>query len=396
MIKLDQEQKTEPRITLLELAKVFLRLGATAFGGPAAHIAMMRSEFVERRKWIEEDAFLDLIGACNLLPGPSSTEVGIFIGLRVAGWRGLVVAGVCFILPAMLIVSALAWCYVRFGQLPETAGLLYGIKPVIIAVIAQAVYNLARTALKSAAPVVVMLAALLFSFVGLPPLALLFVSGAALCARQILSKNRLKPNLSDRRVLTSILLIFAVPFLLSQFGHFAPRSLRISSLFFVFLKMGTTVFGSGYVLLAFLKTELVSHLHWITNAKLLDAVAVGQFTPGPVFTTATFIGYLLKGPVGAVVATSGIFLPAFLFVAAAGNLVRQIRSSEMAGAFLDGVNAAAIALMTFAGYQLAVSALVDLYTVLIMLASAAVLLKYRINSSWLVLAGGAAGLFHRH
>jgi chromate transporter len=381
--------------TLSEMALIFLRLGVTAFGGPAAHIAMMRAEFVERKQWISEADYLDLIGASNLLPGPSSTEVAIFLGLRFGGLAGLALAGMCFILPAMLIVMALSSAYVTYGHFPQVGRLLYGIKPVIIAIIALAVWNLGRSALKSSASLVLAIVDLAFCFFGFPSVLLLFLSGLATTVQHRLSDKSNQVGRSERMVMGSILAVFIFPMLVSFLNILKLHNLSILSLFLEFVKLGSMVFGSGYVLLAFLRNELITDLHWLTANQLLDAVAVGQFTPGPVFTTATFIGYILKGPTGALAATAGIFLPAFLFVAAAGRFVRKIRSSKTASAFLDGVNAAAIALMTFAGLQLAVAAIVDIFTATIALVSAWVLLKYKTNSSWLVLAGAALGLIIR-
>jgi chromate transporter len=380
------------RASLLELALIFLRLGMVAFGGPAAHLAMMRQEFVERRAWLTEAEFLDLVGASNLIPGPGSTEVAIFIGLRRAGWVGLLLAGLCFILPAALIVTAIAWAYVRFGHLPQAAGILYGIKPVIIAVVTQALWMLGRAALKTRLLVVVGVVALALCFLGVPPLALLFGAGALLGVRGWLldEPTRSAKPLLALAVVVAILL--GLPLLLTAFQPPASSAVRLSPLFLVFAKIGSVVFGSGYVLLAFLQADLVTRLHWLTSAQLLDAVAVGQFTPGPVFTTATFIGYVLAGPWGALTATLGMFLPAFVFVALSGPLVPRIRRSATAAAFLDGVNVAALALMAFVTWQLARAALVDGVTVVLAVLSALLLFRWRVNSAWLVLGGAAVGL----
>jgi chromate transporter len=375
------------------LASIFLRLGVTAFGGPAAHIAMMRSEFVDKRQWISEKDYLDIVGACNLLPGPSSTEVAIFIGLRLVGWLGLVLAGVCFILPAALLVSAFAFCYVHYGRLPATAALLYGIKPVVIAIIALAVYSLGRTALKSMSLVCIAVADLAASVFAVSPLLLLGLSGLAFSLPVWISERRLDEN-RRLQLPATVLLIFSLPILFSLVRVAGSRH-HLPLIFLEFVKLGSVVFGSGYVLLAFLRTELVIRLHWLTMNQLLDAITVGQFTPGPVFTTATFIGYLLHGPAGAIAATLAIFLPAFFFVAAAGTLVRRLRSSPTMAAFLDGVNAAAVALMAYAGYQLAVTAIRDAATFVIAVASFGILMKYRINSAWLILAGAVFGIVLR-
>jgi len=365
---------------LLELARLFLKLGATGFGGPAAHIAMMEDEVVRRRRWLEREEFLDLLGATNLIPGPNSTEMAIHVGHKRAGWPGLVVAGACFILPAVTITWALAWAYVSYGRLPEAAGLLYGIKPVIIAVVVQALWGLGRSAVKTRGLLVVGLLGAGLTLGGVHELAVLFGAGAAVAIARRLSSLR---GLAAALVPMPSLGLAAVG---------AAQSFQLSTLFLVFLKVGAVLFGSGYVLLAFLRSELVVRLGWLTEAQLLDAVAVGQVTPGPVFTTATFVGYVLGGHAGAVAATTGIFLPAFFFVAVSGPLVPRLRRSAAAGAFLDGVNVASLALMGVVTWQLGRSAVVDVPTVVLALGGAVLLLRYRVNSSWLVLGGALAGI----
>jgi len=370
------------RSALGELAGLFLRLGATAFGGPAAHIAMMEDEVVRRRRWLSREEFLDLLGATNLIPGPNSTEMAIHVGHRRAGWRGLVVAGLCFVLPATAIVWALAWAYVRFGRLPEAAGLLYGVKPVIIAVVLQALWSLGRSAIKTRGLAVAALASAALSAAGVNELALLFGAGVVVALGR-----RLLPGPGTAAAL------FLPP--LPSLGLAAlatAQPFQLSTLFLVFLKVGAVLFGSGYVLLAFLRSEFVVRLGWLTEAQLLDSVAVGQITPGPVFTTATFVGYVLHGHVGAAAATVGIFLPAFFFVAASGPLVPRLRRSPAAAAFLDGVNVASLALMAVVTWQLGSSAVRDLPTAVLAAGSAVLLLRYRLNSSWLVLAGGGTGI----
>jgi len=375
----------------LDLALIFIKLGVIGFGGPAAHLAMMRSEFVDRKRWLSEAEFLDLVGTSNLLPGPSSTEVAIFIGLRMGGFAGLLLAGMCFITPAAVIVSLLCAVYVRYGHLPAAISLLYGIKPVIIAIIFQAVFNLGRTALKSAGALIAAALVLVLSFCGAFPVLLLFACGLSTAIGQWFKDRSTTQNNLDRRAILTVCALFALPVILSAMGINEPLRPTLLALFLIFVKIGCSVFGSGYVLLAFVKTDLVTHLHWLTNTQLLDAVSVGQFTPGPVFTTATFIGYLLKGPIGAVVATVGIFLPAFLLVAITGRLVGLMRSSLITGAFLDGINAAAVALMTFAGIQLSLAALIDLTTALIALASSILLIRFRVNSALIILIGAITG-----
>ncbi len=378
------------RAALRELALLFLRLGFTAFGGPAAHVAMMEDEVVRRRRWMTREELLDLFGAANLIPGPNSTELAIHIGHRRAGWPGLVVAGTCFIVPAALLTGTIAWAYVRFGSVPQAGGLLYGIKPVIIAVVIQALFGFARAALKTRLLAVVALAGLVASFAGANELALLVAAGLAVAVVRAADRPRAPPPAGASARAFPLFAQATVPL-----GAAAAAPFGLAPLFLFFVKVGAVLFGSGYVLLAFLRADLVERWHWLTEAQLLDAVAVGQLTPGPVFTTATFIGYVLAGAKGAAVATAGIFLPAFVFVALSGPLVPRIRRSRIAGAFLDGVNAASLALMAAVTSQLGRAAIVDVPTALLAVASAAVLFRFRPNSAWLVLGGGVAGLLIR-
>jgi len=365
-----------------------------AFGGPAAHLAMMEEETVRRRHWLSREKFLDLLGAANLIPGPTSTETAIYIGYQQAGWVGLLVAGVCFILPAAVIVTVLAWAYVLFGSLPQVADLFYGIKPVVIAIILQALWGLGHGAAKTRLLLVCGLVALGASVLGASPLLVIFGIGSVVGLGKWVTDKRHEKNPS----LISLCLLLLAPvlaFVVQAGGEYLepPSStFGLWPLFLIFLKVGSIVFGSGYVLLAFLQADLVVRLHWITNSQLLDAIAVGQVTPGPVFTTATFIGYLLGGPAGALVATIGIFLPGFILVAISGPLIPRIRSSPVAGAFLDGVIVASLALMAFVTYQLSVSALIDIVTVGLALVSLVLLIRFHVNSAWLVLLGVAVGL----
>lgn len=360
-----------------ELAAVFLRLGLTAFGGPAAHIGLMESEIVRRRQWLSHARFLDLFGAANLIPGPSSSELALFIGYECAGLLGLLVAGLCFILPAALLSAGLAWAYVRFGAVPQVSGLLYGVKPVIIAVVVQALWGLAPRALKTRSLLVIGLAALGASAAGVNALLVLLSAGIlTLLLRKVGSR------------------VACVPVLGGLWGAVAAGnapSVTLTGVFAVFLKMGAVVFGSGYVLLAFLREDLVHRLHWLTERQLLDAVLVGQVTPGPVFTTATFIGYVLAGPAGATVATVGIFLPGFVLVALSRPLLGLVRRSATAGVFLDGVNAAALGLMAVVSLQLARTALIDVLTVALALSSGLLLIKYKTNPTWLILGSALLG-----
>ncbi|HXU00612.1 MAG TPA: chromate efflux transporter, partial [Polyangia bacterium] len=315
------------KTSLRELAALFLRLGATAFGGPAAHIAMMRDEVVRRRRWMTEERFLDLLGATNLIPGPNSTELAIHVGFARRRWLGLIVAGTSFIVPAMLCTGALGWAYVRFGKLPQTSWLLWGVKPVILAIVLQALWGLAPAAARTWPLRILGALAIAASVLGVNELAILFGAGAAALAAHRL---RGKGGTGGLAQLAPALPVAATAA--------AASAVTLPGLFWVFLKIGSVLFGSGYVLLAFLRADLVHRLHWLTEAQLIDAVAAGQVTPGPVFTTATFVGYVLAGAPGALVATAGIFLPAFLFVALSGPVVPRLRASPAAGAFLDGVN----------------------------------------------------------
>lgn len=364
--------------TLRELAGFFLRLGTTAFGGPAAHIAMMEDEVVRRRGWLTREEFLDRLSAANLIPGPSSTELAIHIGLQRAGIPGLIVAGVCFILPASLIVGVIAWAYVRYGSLPALAGVLRGVKPVVVAVVLQALVGFGRTALKGPASVVLVLLAAAAAGLGADALVVLMAAGVASLGLRAAARP---PPAA------------AVALLLPVFQALGPAAVpfALPRLFLVFLKIGSVLFGSGYVLLAFLRADLVQRLGWLSEAQLLDAVAVGQVTPGPVFTTATFIGYVLGGAGGAAAATAGIFLPAFVLVAASGPLLPRLRRSPLAGAFLDGVNLASLALMAVVTAQFGAGALRDLPGIALFAASAVLLLRLRVNSSWLVLGGAVLG-----
>lgn len=374
------------QVSLREVALLFLKLGTTAFGGPVAHIAMMEDEVVRRRGWLSREQFLDLLGATNLIPGPNSTELAIHIGRHVAGWRGLIVAGACFILPATLIVGALAWLYTIAGKLPAMEGLLYGVKPVVIAVVAQALWGLGRTALKTPLLAFAALVALVSSLLGFNELAILFGTGGAIALVQGLRDR--KGNLPHAGgALSPFLPGLAVPAAASAAAPFG-----LWPLFLFFAKVGSVLFGSGYVLLAFLRADLVERWGWLTDAQLLDAIAVGQVTPGPVFTTATFIGYLLGGVPGAAVATLGIFLPAFFFVAVSGPLIPRLRASSTAGAFLDGVNVASLALMAAVTWQLGRATLVDPWTFALAFVSAVLLVRFRVNSVWLIALGAALGI----
>ena len=371
---------------LREIAWLFLKLGTTAFGGPAAHIAMMEEEVVRRRQWLTREAFLDYLGATNLIPGPNSTELAIHIGHTRGGWLGLLVAGVSFIVPAALIVSAAAWAYVQYGSLPQVSGILYGIKPVVIAVVAQALWRLGVTAIKSAALAATAILAAVAATAGIHELLILLIAGVVMAALSIgraWSPRAVVLTLAGGTGATGLGTAAVSSAMSAPFG--------LLHMFFVFAKAGAVLFGSGYVLLAFLRADLVERLGWLTEQQLLDAIAIGQVTPGPVFTTATFIGFILAGTPGAFVATVGIFLPAFVFVAISGPLVPRLRQSATAGRVLDGINAASLGLMAAVTWELGRAALVDGTTLALACLSLLALTRLRVNSAWLIAAGATIG-----
>ncbi len=370
---------------LREVVSVFLRLGVVAFGGPAAHIAMMREELVRRRRWVSDAQFIDLLGLTNLIPGPNSTEMAIHLGYLRAGAWGLVLGGVCFIVPAMLIVMALAWAYVRWGGLPVATGVLYGVKPVIIAIVLQAMWGLARTAVRGPLLAGAFVVAAALALAGVHELLVLFGAGGV--AALVVPRRRAVAG-------AVAALAWATPARVMAAAA-AAGGVTLGTMTLVFLKIGAVLYGSGYVLLAFLRADFVERLGWLTDRQLLDAVAVGQVTPGPVFTTATFIGFLLAGWTGAVLATVAIFLPSFVFVAASRPLLPRLRGSRRAAAFLDGVNVAALGLMAAVTWQLGRAAVVDPLTAALALAAAVLLVRTRLNSVWLLAAGGALGLAWR-
>ena len=348
---------------LSEIAILFLKLGTVGFGGPAAHIALMEAEVVRRRRWLTHEEFLDLVGATNLIPGPNSTEMAIHVGYRKAGFPGLIVAGVCFIIPAAVIVAAIAWAYVRYGTLPQLDFVLRGVKPVIIVVVLQAIWALSRTAIKTTPLAAIAMGSVILITTGVHELLVLLLAGISAVVA-----GRIRP------------------------ASAGLLSVELLPIFLFFLKVGSVLFGSGYVLLAFLRSDLVERWQWLSSGQLLDAVTVGQVTPGPVFTTATFIGYLLAGFPGAVVATIGIFLPAFVFVALSGSLVPRIRKSRLASAALDGVNAGSLALMAVVTGQLATTAIVDIPTALLAATAAVAIFVFRLNSVWMVAGAALAGI----
>ncbi len=354
-----------------EIIRVFLRLGLFAFGGPAAHIAMMEDEIVNRRKWVNKEKFVDMLGLTNLIPGPNSTEMAIMLGYAHGGKLGLLLAGVSFILPAMLIVLLFAVLYQKFGSVPSVGHMLDGIKPVVIAIVAQAVYRLGKTVLKNADAAIIAAAAFTAYMLGVKEIPLLLAAAALMLVIRLLRRPD-KPTPKPR------------------LHAFEPLSLGM--LFLVFLKIGAVLYGSGYVLIAFLRTEFVERFGVLTSQQLIDAVAVGQFTPGPVFTTATFVGYVIHGFPGAIVSTVGIFLPSFLLVLILNPLLERLRASKTLSHILDGLNAGSVALMAAVTVQLGREALVSVPAVIIAIVSAFLLIRYKVNSTWLILGGGLIGL----
>jgi chromate transporter len=363
------------KTSLKELAGLFLKLGLTAFGGPAAHIAMMQKEVVDRRKWMDHQHFLDLIGATNLIPGPNSTEMAIHIGQERGGWKGLLVAGCCFIFPAVLITGFIAWLYQRYGQLPQVNSFIYGIKPAIIAIILAAAFPLARKALKTTELGLIGLLALIASLGGLNEIYVMFGAGLVVLLLYIMRR--------PGKELKSY-----APFFFLNISFFSEANLKI---FFIFLKIGAILYGSGYVLFAFLDNELVAK-GMLSRTQLVDAIAVGQFTPGPVFSSVTFIGWQMNGLQGAILATIAIFLPSFVLVALLNPLVPRMRQSKLFSAFLDGVNIASIAIILTVCFNFARTTVTDWRTILIALLSLIVTFGFRkVNTVFVVIGSGLLG-----
>ena len=363
-------------ISPAEIAGIFLRLGLTAFGGPAAHIALLHHEVVKRRGWIQEREFAQLLAITNLIPGPNSTEMAIHVGLRTAGWRGFLLAGICFILPAALIVGMLAEVYVRAGQTPDVSAIMRGIAPIVVALIVQATVAIGRTSLRSVRDGCIAVAAVLLSFAGVNELGLLLAGGVVAL------------GVSRVQGMVAVSLLAGAPVAAQAV---AAAGVSLTSIGLFFLKIGSVLFGSGYVLVAFLRADLVERFGWLTDRQLLDAIAIGQVTPGPLFTTATFIGYLLQGTPGAVVATIAIFLPGFVFVAITGRLLPSLDRSAAATQFVGGVVAASIGLMAAVAIALVPDALGSPWQIGVGAIALTLLLFSKINSAWLVLAGAAIG-----
>lgn len=366
-------------VSLKEIAKVFTKLGIIGFGGPAAHIAMMREEVVVKRKWMDEQHFLDLLGATNLIPGPNSTEMAIHIGYDKAGWKGLIIAGLCFILPAVLLTGVLAYFYKNYGELPQIQPFIYGIKPAIIAIILGAVFPLAKKSIKSLFLAFIGLIVLVASLFGTNEIILMF--GAGFLAYVVFYINTTK-----RSTLQSFL---PLPFLLSiQNTLFTNTNMQ---LFWIFLKIGAILYGSGYVLFAFLDTELVQ-TGLLTKEQLIDSIAVGQFTPGPVFSSVTFIGFQINGLSGAILSTVAIFLPSFILVALLNPLMKKLRNSKGLSVFLDAVNVASVALIIAVCITMTRDVLLNWQTLVITLLSGILVFKFKkVNSALIVLAGALLG-----
>jgi chromate transporter len=369
----------ESKVELKEIAKLFLKIGIIGFGGPAAHIAMMQDEVVTKRKWLTEQHFLDLIGATNLIPGPNSTEMAIHIGHEKGGWKGLIVAGLCFILPAVFITGIFAWLYKQYGQLPEVQPFVYGIKPAIIAMILGAIFPLAKKSLKSTELIIIGLIVLIASLLNINEIYLMFGVGFfALLLAYI--RNGKQNNI-----------INFLPLTLLQITNTTILSATNASLFWIFLKIGAVLYGSGYVLFAFLDTELVA-TGLLSRQQLIDAVAVGQLTPGPVFSSVTFVGYQINGFTGAVVSTIAIFIPSFIFVALLNPIVKKMRNSKLFSAFLDAVNVASVAIIVAVCFDMGKDTITDWRTIFIAILSIAIAFGFRkINSAFVVLGGSIIG-----
>ena len=381
-----------------ELAKLFFKLGVIGFGGPAAHIAMIEDEVVKRRQWLTRSHFLDLIGATNLIPGPNSTEMAIHVGYTYGGWPGLIIAGVCFILPAVLITAAFALIYVEFGTLPQVAPLIYGIKPAVLAVILGAVWRLGKKAVKNRKLLIIGLGVAVLVFFGQNEVIALLLGGSLGMIWLRLSDKGNPPPEETAAIMAAGLTTSAALKATAATGA-TVASVPLWQLGWFFLKVGSVLFGSGYVLLAFLEGGLVREHGWLTKAQLLDAIAIGQFTPGPVLSTSTFIGYLIAGFPGAVVATVAIFLPSFLFVVLLNPLVPRLRASKWASAFLDAVNVSSVALMGVVTLNLSQTTLIkpaaafsiDWLAGLIAISAAVLAIRFQINAAWLVLGGALIG-----
>ena len=385
---MNNDSKKPSKITYLkEVALLFLRLGATSFGGPAVYIAIMQRETVRNRHWLNDQEYLDMVGAANIIPGPNATEMALYLGLVRAGWLGYAAAGILFILPGMLATLVLAWVYVAYGSLPQVGWVLYGVKPIVIAIVVQALWDLGRKAVKNPITAVVGIAVVIFYFLKLNEITLLF-AGASLVLLFYSGRHLLKRGL-QALVLSPILkipalIVSAVSIPFSQ-----------TTLFLTFLKIGSVLYGSGYVLVAFFNSEFVQRLGWITHHQLLDAIAVGQITPGPVASSATFIGYLMGGWQSALLATLAFFIPSFIFVALISRVMPYLRKKWWTGAFLDGVNVASLGLMAAVTWELGRAGVIDWFTIGLTIAALLLVFKYKVNSTWLILGGALLGIAYK-
>jgi len=371
----------EKQSNLKEVALFFLRLGFTAFGGPAASLAIMHDEVVKRRKWMDDQHFLDLLGATNLIPGPNASEMCIHLGFLRAGWPGLILGGVCFILPAMLIVTVMAWAYLQYGATPQVEHILFTIKPVVIAIIAKALWLLGKQAVKDIWTGTSAVAVLILSLLGLNNIVLLVCAGIlVMCVENL---KRIRSTDSSFKAL--------FPFIIPPVLGKTIQSFNLGTLFLTFLKIGSVLYGSGYVLLAFLRDDFVLRLGWLNDQQIIDAIAVGQVTPGPLLTSATFIGFILGGIPGAVLATIGIFLPSFILVAITNPFIPRMRKSPWLGALLDGVIAASMGLMAAVTLQLAKASLVDPNTVALALGAFWLVSATKVNTTWIIMGAALIG-----
>jgi len=373
---------------LKEVALLFLKLGTFSFGGPAVYIALMHQETVRRRHWIDEQRFLDLVGATNLIPGPNAAEMAIHLGLIRAGWSGLIASGALFILPGMAATLLVAWAYVTYGSIAEVGWVLYGVKPVVIGIVIEALWKLGRKGIKGPTTATVGIGIVALYLLGFNEIALLF-GGAAVVLLVHGGRHYLKHGLA---AFAPIPVMFQLP-LTTFYTSIIPFSQ--TTLFLSFLKIGSVLFGSGYVLLAFLRSEFVVRLGWLTNQQVLDAVVAGQITPGPVFSSATFVGYLVGGWPSALLATLGIFLPSFLFVGLLSRILPFVRKSPWAAAFLDGVNAASLGLMAGVTVQLGQTAIIDIFTIVLLLVTLFVIFRLKVNPIWLIISGGLLGAIYK-
>ena len=385
---MNTESIEKSKITYLrEAALLFLRIGTTAFGGPAVYIAIMQRETVRNRHWLDDQGFLDMVGATNIIPGPNATEMALYLGLVRAGWFGYILSGLFFIIPGVLVTLVLAWVYVTYGSLPQVGWVLYGVKPIVIAIIVQALWDLGRKAVKNALIAVVGIAVIVFYFLGFNEIALLF-AGAGIVLLFSSWQHFVKRDFSAL-VLLPILKVPVVIFsaLKVQFNQV--------TLFLTFLKIGSVLYGSGYVLVAFFSSEFVQRLGWLTHQQLLDAIAVGQITPGPIASSATFIGYLIGGWPSALLATLAFFLPSFVFVALLSRVVPYIRKKWWSGAFLDGVNITSLGLMAAVTWTLGRAGITDWFTITLTVVALFLVFRYKINSTWLIFGGALLGVVYK-